>query len=157
MYYSETPVLSFFVVLSPVKWIFFVGWCQWPIGGLNKKQASNNRRPPLKKQQWKKTQTLNIDNCWWMDFKKWKPPSFGGCRLDACFSTSLLSRVEISFSPSPLNPPCPEKEEAFLLFGFPPVWPVCPCPCLNVSSSIFLDSFLRSTADWGVGAGFLSS
>lgn len=31
------------------------------------------------------------------------------------------------------------------VFLFPLLWPLCPCPCLNVQSSLFLDSLLQNT------------
>lgn len=91
----------------------------------------------------------------WLSFTEHTPPG-SGRMLVGCLFLYFLSveplRVEINFSPSLLTPHLSplgsEKEESSFLFrsvSFPSLWPVCPCPCLNVSSSLFLDSLLRNT------------
>lgn len=46
----------------------------------------------------------------------------------------------------PCNPSLLGSEESiFQSVLFPLLWPVCPRPCLNVWSSLFLDSLLRNT------------
>lgn len=78
--------------------------------------------------------------------------------LVRCLFFYFLSVKPLSgdcFLSIPCNPlPLGSEESIFQSVLFPLLWPVCPRPCLNVWSSLFLDSLLRNTE---LTTGLLSS